>query len=123
MSLTTERIGVRARSLSRRLVTSQNLRRIWFERDGWLAVFKFAFADVFEKAVDVFVERSNNFGTSLTRCLYDWIGPHVYSPMSSSGVQITGGSYPRSRHTFTMARWIVAFAMCRQFQVSRYCMP
>jgi hypothetical protein len=47
----------------------------------------------------------------------------AYSPMSSSGVQITGQSQPYSRQIMASARVFVAFAIWTQFQVTRKSIP
>jgi hypothetical protein len=47
----------------------------------------------------------------------------TYSPMSSSGVQITGHSHACSRQMNASALVIAAFAMCTQFQVTRKSIP
>ena len=44
---------------------------------------------------------------------------HGQSSNNSSGVQITGASKPDAAQTSAMRLRIVAFAMCRQFQVRR----
>jgi hypothetical protein len=46
-----------------------------------------------------------------------------YSPMSSSGGQMTGQSNPCSRQTRASARAFAAFAICAQFQVTRKSIP
>lgn len=52
-----------------------------------------------------------------------WIWFHGEPPMSSSGVQITGHSYPKLCTTLTMSGRICGLLMCWQFQVSRKCIP
>jgi hypothetical protein len=46
-----------------------------------------------------------------------------YSPISSSGVQMTGHSHACSRQMKATDLAITAFAMCTQFQVTRKSIP
>jgi len=47
----------------------------------------------------------------------------IYSPESSSGVQIIGGSSPCRPQILAMALHRSAFAICLQFQVSKESTP
>ena len=48
---------------------------------------------------------------------------YVHGCVNSSGVHRIGGRYPSLSHTAPIRARIIAFAICRQFQVSRKSMP
>jgi len=52
-----------------------------------------------------------------------WIFFHSVPPMNSSGVQITGHSYPKLCTTLTMSGRIRGLLIWWQFQVNRNCIP
>ena len=82
------------------------------------------FAKVLAQCGKVGIEPGKQFLARRARFLDDRIFPHGrYLSMSSCGVQMTGGSYPDARHCLSIARRIVAFAMCVQFHESKYAMP
>ena len=53
----------------------------------------------------------------------DRISGHRHIPNSSSGLQMIGGVYPASRQMSSITPRVDGFAMCRKFQVNRYCSP
>lgn len=48
---------------------------------------------------------------------------HCFGSISSSGVQMIGGTIPAARTTSSILPRMLAFARCRRFQVTRYSMP
>jgi len=67
----------------------------------------------------VVVELRGTLVAVLPNFIHNGIVAHGYSPINSSGVPITGGSYPFDRMIRDTAPRISAFARCRQFHVSR----
>jgi hypothetical protein len=63
--------------------------RIWFKSHDGYSAPTFTLTDIFEELVNVFTKWRYHLFTSSALLVNDWIGPHVQSPMSSSGVQIT----------------------------------
>jgi hypothetical protein len=72
-------------------MSGRQLGRIGRKSNGGFTAFSFAPAQVLKKLMNVF-ETSECLRARLPHFLDDRIGRHTYSPISSSGVQITGGS-------------------------------
>jgi len=96
----------------------------WLSRHDTAAVFTLFLAEVLAQRRKVVIKPREQLLARRARFLHDRIFPHGrYLSISSCGVQMTGGSYPDALHCLSMARRIVAFAMCLQFHESKYSMP
>ena len=92
----------------------------WRSCHDTAAVLTLFLAEVFTQRREVVIKPREELLARRARFLHDRIFPHGrYLSISSCGVQITGGSYPDALHCLSMARRIVAFAMCRQFHESK----
>jgi hypothetical protein len=90
------------------------------ERYDASGMFALLLTKVLTKSGEIVAEASEQFLPGGACFLDDWIFPHFdHRSASSWGVQMTGGSYPDILHCFSIARRIVAFAMCAQFHESR----
>jgi hypothetical protein len=82
---------------------------------------------IFEYSLYIEVKFSRQMFPCLSNLVNYWIFIHSihYTPINSSGVQITGMLYPRALHITEILRIIWAFAKCLQFHVkgSRYRLP
>jgi hypothetical protein len=68
------------------------LRAPWLESDGFLLTLAPDFLEIRAKRIQVVVEPLQQFFARRAGLFDDWIFPHDYSSMSSSGVHMTGGS-------------------------------
>lgn len=96
----------------------------WLSRHDTVAVLTLFLAEVLAQRCKVVIKPREELLARRTRFCDERIFPHGrYLSISSCGVQITGGSYPDALHCLSIARRIVAFAMCVQFHESKYSMP
>src|SRR6185369_8022886 len=95
------------------------LTRFQWQRDKLLGILLFLFLQVAIDRVQIVIEFNCVAVAHLARLCNNFVVPHSQSPDNSSGVQITGGSYPALRQIRFTAVCISALAMCLQFQVSR----
>ena len=93
-------------------------------RHDTAAVLTLTLPEVLAQRRKVVIKPREELRARRPRLLHDRIFPHGrYLSISSCGVQMTGGSYPDALHCLSIARRIVAFAMCLQFHESKYSMP
>jgi hypothetical protein len=96
----------------------------WRARHDAAAVLTLFLAEVLAQRPKIVIKPREEFLAGCARFLDDRVFPHGrHLSMSSCGVQMTGGSYPDALHCLSIARRIVALAMCVQFHESKYSMP
>jgi hypothetical protein len=90
----------------------------WGKRNRWTAGLLATTPEVLDDGMHVVPMPCKQRFTSAANFLDDWVG-HGWTSINSIGVQIVGGSKPWVRQTASILPRNVAFAKCRQFQVSR----
>ncbi len=71
------------------------------------------------QSAQIVTELRRTLVTQSAHLPHDGIFSHDYSPINSSGVQMTGGSQPCERMIRPIFPSISAFAKCLQFQVNK----
>ena len=90
-----------------------------WQRDKLLGILLFLFLQVAINRVQIVLESNCVAVAHLTRLFNNFVVPHSQSPDNSSGVQITGGSYPAFRQIRFTAGCISALNTSKRYVKNR----